>query len=287
MIRICFKIITTASLALIALPTFSMDETQGTSRNNGGPSWVNFWPSMPSHKSEDKKAADRMGQAPIYMPLVVAVSGGPVWASGAGMTQSFYSQPQTSRTYIAKQQSTVACVLGDFELFVGIHRNLNQRVQAQFGLAVAATSNASATGDIWDDEEPPHNNFTYSYNVQHTHLAAKGKLVFDIKRPVKPYISGSVGAGFNRASGYNNVPLIFEAGHIDNFANNTLTAFTYTLGFGAQYELSTNWQVGGGYEFADWGSSQLGRADDQTINTGLSMNHLYTNGIMLNITYLM
>ena len=286
MIRICFKIITTASLALLALPTFSMD-SEGATKNNSGPSWVSFWPSIPSRTSDTKKPVDRMGQAPMYMPLVVGFSAGPAWANGAGMTQSFYSSPQTSRTYLANQRSTVSSALADFEVFLGIHRPLSERVQAQFGLAIAATTDVSATGEIWDDEEPPHNNFIYSYKVQHAHLAAKGKLVIDIKRPVKPYLSGSIGVGFNRASGYNNVPLIFEAGHIDNFTNNTVTALTYTLGLGLQYELSRNWQVGGGYEFADWGSNELGKAADQTMNSGLSMNHLYTNNFMLNITYLM
>lgn len=40
-----------------------------------------------------------------------------------------------------------------------------------------------------------------------------------------------------------------------------------------------------GYEFADWGRSQLNRAPGQTLNSGLSLSHLYTNGFLFNLTY--
>jgi hypothetical protein len=43
--------------------------------------------------------------------------------------------------------------------------------------------------------------------------------------------------------------------------------------------------VGAGYEFADWGKSGLNRAAGQTLNTGLALNHLYTNGVLVNLTY--
>ncbi len=43
--------------------------------------------------------------------------------------------------------------------------------------------------------------------------------------------------------------------------------------------------AGVGYEFADWGKNQLGRAPGQTLNTGLSMSHYYINSILFNITY--
>ncbi|MGL6035737.1 MAG: porin family protein, partial [Legionella sp.] len=59
----------------------------------------------------------------------------------------------------------------------------------------------------------------------------------------------------------------------------------YTVGAGLQKSLNDNWQVGVGYEFADWGKSQLASAPEQTLNSGLGLNHLYTNGVLLNVTY--
>lgn len=72
-----------------------------------------------------------------------------------------------------------------------------------------------------------------------------------------------------------------------NFSSHTHTTFTYTLGVGVQKVLNQNWQVGVGYEFADWEKNQLSRAEGQTLNSGLTQNHLYTNGVLLNITYLL
>lgn len=79
--------------------------------------------------------------------------------------------------------------------------------------------------------------------------------------------------------------MIFEALPNPNFADHTKTAFTYTLGVGVQKAFNDHWQVGIGYEFADWGKSKLGRASGQTMNSGLALNHLYTNGILFNLTY--
>jgi opacity protein-like surface antigen len=71
-----------------------------------------------------------------------------------------------------------------------------------------------------------------------------------------------------------------------NFVSNTTTTFTYTLGVGLERHLNQHWQAGIGYEFADWGNSQLIRASGQTLNNGLSFSHLYTNGLLFNLTYL-
>ena len=71
----------------------------------------------------------------------------------------------------------------------------------------------------------------------------------------------------------------------NNFAAYTQTSFTYTLGAGIQKILTNHWQVGLGYEFADWGQSRLNRASEQTIGQGLSLSHLYTNGLVFNLTY--
>ncbi len=79
--------------------------------------------------------------------------------------------------------------------------------------------------------------------------------------------------------------LLFEALPNSNFTNHTKTAFTYTLGAGVQKALNDHWQAGVGYEFADWGKSELGRALGQTMNSGLTLNHLYTNAVLLNLTY--
>lgn len=212
---------------------------------------------------------------------VATLSLGPVWEN-TGNTQTFYLAPNIEKTYAADHASH-ALVNG--EIFLGIQKPLREKIEGQIGLAVATTGNAALSGVIWDDALPQFNNYTYSYQVRHTHVAVKGKLLADGGYIVTPWVSGSLGVGFNQAHDYNNTPAISQAATMPNFTSNTTTVFTYTLGVGVERHLNQHWQAGVGYEFADWGSSQLGRASGQTLNAGLSLSHLYTNGFLFNLTY--
>ncbi|MCC5792255.1 MAG: porin family protein [Legionellaceae bacterium] len=216
-----------------------------------------------------------------YWTWVGSVSAGPVWARG-GETQTFYLAPELEKTYAARK-STNAIASG--ELFVGIQKPLTSQWLGQLGLAAATTGNARLQGVIWDDADPQFDNYSYHYKVRNTRIAVKGKLLLDKGYWAMPWVSASAGVGFNRAHGFTNTPLIFEALPNANFTNNSKTAFTYTLGAGVQKALSEHWKLGVGYEFSDWGKSELGRAAGQTMNSGLALNHLYTNGVLFNLTY--
>ncbi len=212
---------------------------------------------------------------------VATLSLGPVWEN-AGNTQTFYLAPNIEKTYAANHTSHA---LVDGEIFLGIQKSLSEKLDGQIGLAVATTGNASLSGNIWDDATFQFNNYTYKYKVKHTHVAIKGKLLADRGYVVIPWVSGSLGVGFNQSHDFSNTPTISEAVVMPNFASNTTTTFTYTLGVGVERHLNQHWQVGMGYEFADWGKSQLSRAAGQTMGTGLSINHLYTNGLLFNLTW--
>lgn len=214
--------------------------------------------------------------------FVSSVSIGPAWES-AGQSQTFYLAPNLIKTYAA-EHTTHALFNG--EAFVGIQKKLPKVLLGQLGLAVAVTSNAKLSGNIWDDADSVSNNYSYNYQVQHTHIAAKGKILADLGYWFIPWVSASVGVGFNNAHDFQNTPLIPEAVTMPNFASNTKTSFTYTLATGIQKEFNEHWQAGIGYEFADWGKSQLSRASGQTINSGLNLNHLYTNGVLFNLAYI-
>ncbi|WP_131777747.1 outer membrane protein [Legionella fairfieldensis] len=224
-----------------------------------------------------------MGEAPVSRSNYIAtISAGPVWQRG-GQTQTFYLTPEIEKTYAANK-STKA--LGEGEFFLGLQSPLYASFLGQLGVAAGATSNPRLRGEIWDDADPVFNNYIYSYRVQHTYVVLKGKLLADAGYMLTPWISGSVGVGFNRASSFSNTPTIFEALPNPDFSSHTKTSFTYAVGAGVQTSVSNNLQVGIGYEFADWGRSQLGRAAEQTLNSGLRLNHLYTHGFLFNLTYL-
>ena len=212
---------------------------------------------------------------------VASIAAGPVWARG-GETQTFYLAPEIEKSYAARKSSNA---FASGELFLGLQKALSPQWLGQLGLAVATTGNAKFQGIIWGDADPEFNNHSYQYKVRNTRIAVKGKLLLDKGYWATPWVSASLGVGFNRAHDFTNTPLIFEALPNSNFTNHTKTAFTYTLGAGVQKPLNEHWQLGVGYEFADWGKSELGRADTQTMNSGLALNHLYTNGVLLNLTY--
>ncbi|HHF7367943.1 TPA: outer membrane protein [Legionella bozemanae] len=213
---------------------------------------------------------------------VGSISAGPVWARGGEM-QTFYLAPEIEKTYVARK-STNALASG--ELFVGIQKSLTSGWLGQLGLVAATTGNAKLQGVIWDDADPQFDNYSYQYKVRNTRIAIKGKLLLDRGYWLVPWVNASVGVGFNRAYDFINTPLIFEALPNANFTDHTKTTFTYALGAGVQKPISERWQVGVGYEFANWGKSELERAFGQTMNSGLALNHLYTNGVLFNLTYI-
>lgn len=212
---------------------------------------------------------------------VGSLSAGPAWEN-AGQTQTLYLTPAIEKSYVANRSTKT---LFDGELFAGIQKAWSPTLQGQLGLALAATGNAHLHGVIWDDADPQFDNYRYNYKIRHTHIAVKGKLLVDKGYGLIPWISGSLGAGFNNARSFNSEPTIFEAVTTPGFTSHTQTSVTWTLGAGVQKELDQHWQVGVGYKFADWGKSQLARARGQTLNSGLTLNHLYSNAVLFNLTY--
>jgi hypothetical protein len=49
--------------------------------------------------------------------------------------------------------------------------------------------------------------------------------------------------------------------------------------------LNDHWTIGMGYEFTDWGKSQLGAASGQTSGEGLILNHVYVNQLLFSLSF--
>lgn len=243
------------------------------------------WLALLSGVSAQIIAFSTQAQATLFDPslfshYVVALNVGPSWTD-AGDNQTFYLQPDVQKAYIAGNNSNTFV---NSEAFLGVWSPINNWLQAQLGLAVAQTTYASFTGDIWEDADPEFNNFYYEYQAQHTRVALKGKLVADNGFLIQPWLSASIGAGFNRANTFVITPKIFEEIPAPPFSDRSTTSFSYTVGIGVQKAMGEHWQASLGYEFADWGKSQLGRVQGQTLNNGLQINHVYTNGLMLGLS---
>ncbi|MDP3705595.1 MAG: outer membrane beta-barrel protein [Legionellaceae bacterium] len=200
-----------------------------------------------------------------------------------GLSQSIFVQPDFELRYIADNNTDV---LFSGELFLGVQRPINALLLGQIGLAFAGDSPAQLSGETWVDANEDYNNYTYQYRIQHEHLAMKGKLLPNADMFITPYLSGSLGVGFNRSYSFNLTPIIIQEIPTPLFQSHTAFGFTYTLGAGFQKALNEHWRAGVGYEFADWGKSSLGRARGQTINEGCELTNLHTNGLQFSITYL-
>lgn len=230
--------------------------------------------------SSQGATAGDMG-TPYSNRYVGTISVGPVWGN-AGHAQTMYLTPEIVRTFVP---SSGTKALENSEVFLGKLIPINNTYQAHVGVAVAATNSLKVNGIIWDDADPLFNNYSYEYKLQHTHIALKGKLLGEMGYFVMPWVSASLGIALNNSHSYNNTPLIFQAVKQPNFSSYSQKSLTYTLGAGVQKAFNKNWQVGVGYEFADWGKSQLGLATEQTLFNHLNSKHTYTNGLMFNLTY--
>ncbi len=156
---------------------------------------------------------------------------------------------------------------------------------------MVVASHVTLGGDIREDVDedpdpsPDVNNIKYSYQVSHAHAAVKTKLLLNHWRLLQPYVSGSLGLAFNRASNFISTSTFPEESINPGFQPQDSTALTYTVGVGVQTTWTDHWHVHVGYEFADWGKSSLARAPWQTESSGLSLSHLYTNALLFGVTY--
>jgi opacity protein-like surface antigen len=226
-------------------------------------------------------SAGDMGEAFPSNALVATVSAGPAWERG-GETQTFYLVPHIQKTYLALPQ-TNSVFTG--ELFLGRQHALSSRLTGQLGVAFADTTSGKLVGNIWEDANPNFNNFNYSTEVNQMRLSIKGKLIADVNKPLLPYITAGLGAGFNHAYHFTITPKLVEEVPAPPFNSNKTTAFTYTWGAGVQRNINQHWQAGVGYEYAHWGNTTLSRAPGQTLGHGLKLNAIHTQTLLFHISY--
>lgn len=218
--------------------------------------------------------------------FIAGLSAGPTWVTG-NETQTINLQPDVVKTYTASNQGVG---FPSVELFLAWQRawfisSINQPLLSQLGLSIVGAGNAKLSGNIWEDANPAFNNFNYSYQVNHVHFAAKGRVIGYRNRFVEPYVSASVGIGFNHAYNFTIDAKTSSETAAPPFQPNTTTTFSYTLGIGLQKELNPQLQAAIGYEFADWGQIQLARATGQTVGQGLGLNHLYASQLQFSLFY--
>lgn len=224
---------------------------------------------------------------------MISVSGGPVWGSH-GKTQNF-SRPINNALEITQQNQFNADggsdVFGSGEVFFALQKSIYPGLSGRFGLAVAWSGEADMSGRVRLFVNSA--SARYKYNLSQTRVALKGLLAPNYQNwIVQPYLSGSVGVGFNNASKFRTNPNILLTGPLGRnqtyrYEDNTETGLSYTVGAGVQKSLTPNWQVGVGYEFADWGKSALDIALLPPFRyASPNMSHYYTHELQFTLSYI-
>ncbi|KTD62489.1 outer membrane protein [Legionella shakespearei] len=217
---------------------------------------------------------------PLAWGSIITLSGGPSWGT-AGQNQYLYPSPLPMYNFYTYNSPT--STMANAEIFFGLQRPILPYMLGELGLGVAGVSDAKVTGTVNVNGFPDL--YGYEYKVNHVRIELKGKLIGNTCQPVQPYVSGSLGVGFNNSHDYRN-------GYIDPnlylppwFESNTTVAFAYSLGAGVQTMVSKHWQVGVGYEFADLGKSFLGD-DNATLVTGPRLTHMYNHQLLFSLSFL-
>lgn len=215
----------------------------------------------------------------------ISISAGPSWTNPS-KTQTIALQPDVMNAYVP-QQPVKNSLLADGEVFLGVQNYFFQQISSQFGLAFYMSSPVTLDGYIQVDGNQNFQNYAYQFKINHEHIALKSKWIFEQPLNINPYVSGSIGVGFNRSYGYAVTPILFQAVTMPPFQSHTQVAFSYGVGAGLQHSLNQHVTVALGYQLVSWGSSYLGRASEQTSDKGLGLNNLYSQGIEFNISYLL
>lgn len=228
-------------------------------------------------------------------PFVATLNIGPAWAR-PGEGQVLTLQPHVSKAYIPFPSSRTIKLINTAagtntlftgELFLGLYGSINSAVVGQLGVAFGGSTQVRVKGTVFEDSNLDFGNFTYTYGVRNVRAALKGKLLYDPNfYEVFPYVSGSAGIGYNHSSGFTINTRLFQEIPAPLFSDKSRSGFSYTLGAGLETVLDDNWRVALGYEFADWGVSNLGPAIGQSFGNGPHINNLHTHELQIGLTYM-
>ena len=237
----------------------------------------------PKQRNMSSKTVPPIVNVKAYQPIVT-LTVGPDFVQG-GKAQLVTLLPPFQNFYtLNSDRETVA----DAGIFLGVEHALTGKLTAQLGIAGYVDSKLTPQGHVWEFAEPEFDNLSYLYHIQHSRVMLAGKLLssFTNYQSIHPYFSWEVGAAFNQASGYQETSFTPEVLPMEPFANKTQSSFAYGVGFGVDYNLTRHIRLGAGYQFANLGSASLGVSPASATIETLSLSHLYTNQLRLQLTYI-
>lgn len=209
---------------------------------------------------------------------------GPSWTN-SGEGQTIYFESDLLKGFEPTNLNN-SNLMFNGEFFFGIEKQYFKKIQSEFGLAVYISTPAKLNGYILEDASPELINYKYQYKISHEHFVIKSKWITENDYQLNPYISGSIGLGFNYSYHYQESPLLYQEPSFPGFQSRFNTSFIYSVGVGFRRPINEHFFGEVGYQLVSWGASGLNKASGQPINDSLKLSNLISQGIEFTLTYL-
>jgi opacity protein-like surface antigen len=213
----------------------------------------------------------------------------PVLSVGVGADDTDLDASQTI-TIMAPFQNTYNARYDDTQtvgsLFVGGEADIPANFILQLGVAYNQDTDFNPVGTVYQFGSPFYGNLNYNYNIRSQRLLGQAKLLYTIKNVIHPYITGAAGEAVNKSFGYVETGVTSaDFGMIQTFPNKTMHSFTYALGLGIDVDVGNHMRFGVGYNYLDLGQAALSMAPQQEGSGTLHYNHLNTNELIMQLSF--
>ncbi|MBI2785391.1 MAG: porin family protein, partial [Legionella longbeachae] len=137
-------------------------------------------------------------------------------------------------------------------------------------------------GDVEQFSLPEFNNYTYQYNVKRQTVMALLQAGLFRMRFMIPYVAGGLGAAFNQASPYEEMPKFGIIPRVSpNFSQASQSQFSYTVGAGIYFFPQELISLNLAYRYTDFGHVKTGNAQNEY--SGHLTNAITSNAILVGI----
>lgn len=218
---------------------------------------------------------------------IATIGGGVSISSDIGESKNFPILNPTTDEFYYYTINSATQTSGLLDAFLGAEWNLRPNWALQAGIGYNQASPFSASGTfVQGADVETEDTYNYRYGILLRQLLIEGKLLYSIKEYFHPYVLVGLGAAFNKAYNYyTTVPRFLTFTRM--YSNNSTTSFSYALGIGLDYDVTSQIRLGLGYRFADLGKVELGSAviDTTSVSGTLSQSNLYTNEVLVQFTW--
>ena len=203
--------------------------------------------------------------------------------NGTTQTVLIETTPQSiSNKYIANNDWHTAYTT---ELGLAMDLYRNSPYDVRIGVSAAYIGNIQLTGINQQFAQPDFDTLNYKYKINSYTAMGTAKLLYTVNKKWHPYVNARLGYANNVSYDYEESPRIAGAVPMPAFSSHGSNSFAYGFGLGMMMRLNSKFSVGLGYQFEDLGYAELGRSSTQTSNDTPSLQHIYLNEVLLNLSY--